>query len=156
MAQWHKTTEIEELTGVPETTLRRFLKRFKAYIIHERRGRLRFIHDDSIETIKRIRSRREAGASYEEIEQELESTAVYTMERTAAQRGEGLPEVSNDKIMKLLDAFMNQQNEINELKKEVHELKDEMADKEEKAKEEKMQLYREINQLLIESQRDNK
>lgn len=149
MAQWYKTNDIIELTGVPETTLRRFMKRFQHYIIHERRGRLRYYHETAIEVIKTIRERREAGATYEEIESELESKAVYTIEP----KTESLPEATNEKIMKLLEAFTEQKKEITGLKKEIHELKEQMDQQQEKAKEEKMQLYREINQLLIESQK---
>jgi len=148
-----RTTEITEITGVPETTLRRFIKRFRHYIVVERRGRWRYYHESAIEVIKTIRRRRDAGATYEEIESELESKAVYTIE--PIQEPESLPAAINEKIADLLKAFVNQKKEIESLKDEVRTLKEQMQAKEETAKEEKMQLCREINQLLIESQKNN-
>ena len=78
MARWYRTEEIMEMTGVPETTIRRFIKRFRLYIIHERRGRLRYFHEDAIEVIKKIRQRRDAGKTYEQIEKHLKETVNIT------------------------------------------------------------------------------
>jgi len=83
----------------------------------------------------------------------LESKAVYTIE--PIQQPESLPAAINEKIADLLKAFVNQKKEIESLKDEVRTLKEQMQAKEETAKEEKMQLCREINQLLIESQKNN-
>ncbi|HAJ4038281.1 MULTISPECIES: DUF3967 domain-containing protein [Bacillaceae] len=54
MEKWLSISELSELTKIPETTIRRYISKFRAYFRYDTRGRTKKYHPDTIMILKKI------------------------------------------------------------------------------------------------------
>ncbi|CDO05229.1 hypothetical protein BN988_03819 [Oceanobacillus picturae] len=54
MEKWLSISELSELTKIPETTIRRYVSKFRDYFRYDTRGRTKKYHPDTITILKKI------------------------------------------------------------------------------------------------------
>src|SRR5690625_440596 len=120
MDKWLSISQLSEVTGIPETTVRRYANKFDKYFRYEHRGRGKKYHPDSIEIIKRIAFLFSEDYEFIDIDSILskEFSFIIKNEETTIQ-----PRVKS--LYKQFDEFNKEQEEFNnKLLKKIQEQQD--------------------------------
>ncbi|MEH6942227.1 hypothetical protein [Bacillus sp. JJ722] len=76
--------DIEKITNIPSTTIRRYVKNHNEYIQTKRKGNLHFIYDSEIPVLEKIRLLYESGKNHAEITAILENDVGKDMNKSVA------------------------------------------------------------------------
>lgn len=111
MDKWLSVSQLSKETGIPETTLRRYIKNFSEYLRIEKIGRGIKCHPDSIVILKRIYSLYSDNYETLEIKDILGQDFPFNVDDPEGLKGSGsLLAVS---LEKELDEFKREQQEFN-------------------------------------------
>lgn len=81
MVEEHLTiSQIAEKTGVPETTIRRYVKLFSPFLHSKVYGRAKKYHPEAVKTIQNISGMYDAGKNTAEVYEQLEATTLQIIE----------------------------------------------------------------------------
>lgn len=76
--------DIEKITNIPSTTIRRYVRNHSEYIQTKRKGNLHFIYDSAIPVLEKIRQLYESGKNHAEITAILDNDVGKDSNKTVA------------------------------------------------------------------------
>lgn len=120
MEKWHSVSQLNNETGVPETTIRRYLNNFSEYFRAERIGRGMKYHPDSVAILKRIYSLYNDDYETPEIQRLLDMEFAINVEDQEETETTTQPPVVS--LEREFEEFKQQQQEFNkQLLKQLQE-----------------------------------
>ena len=108
-----RISEISKESGIPESTVRRWITRFHHYFNTRKIGKTIYYHPDSIELIKRLKGFYDAGRNAEEIEEILSIAFPKTV--TIEAENPPLPEPAPEKkdaLLSVIEKSIDNRKEI--------------------------------------------
>jgi DNA-binding transcriptional MerR regulator len=120
MAEWLKISDIMDISGIPETTLRRFFSRFSDFFTTKRDGNATVYLSDCLIVLQLIKEAREAGKNTKEIESILRGTVPQTVDMVA----ENPPHVgdsiqADSRLLHAMLVLVDQRRDIDRLESEL-------------------------------------
>lgn len=156
MEKWLSISQLSEITGIPETTVRRYTNKFINYFRYEKRSRGKKFHPGSVEVLNRIAALYADDYEAMEIENALakdfpinigndEETTKQPPAKSIEQQFNEFKEQQEEFNKKLLQELKEQQNYIkNSIDKRDHELMNTLNE------------MQETRRALVASQEENK
>ncbi|WP_042349264.1 hypothetical protein [Bacillus massiliigorillae] len=77
-------SDIEKITNIPSSTIRRYVRNHREYIDSKRKGNLHFIYESAIPVLEKIRLHYEEGKNHAEITDILKSDVVDEINRNSS------------------------------------------------------------------------
>jgi len=111
---FHKIGEVSELTKIPHQTLRRYISKHGHHLSTKKQGKSVLVSDESLETIKTIKSLYDDGKVTEEVDSYLTSNGV-TMTITIPDESEKMVRVD------IREVLVQQQSQIESLHEKLDE-----------------------------------
>jgi DNA-binding transcriptional MerR regulator len=122
MHEWLTVTQLEQETGIPTATIRRYIRQHGFYLLMKRKHKSYLIARESIETLLRIRDMYGRGMNVEQVNESLIATgATMTITvndedgETSIQVGEALSELKQS----MIEQMSLMAEEIYKLRQEV-------------------------------------
>jgi DNA-binding transcriptional MerR regulator len=175
--KWLNTYKISELSEIPYTTARRILLKHSTFFDYKKRGRSRLYKQDQIPLLQEINQLYKEGMRYNEInenlrksepetvEMEEEGGILTTQKQPANSLYKTLEIIGNQKqqldeqrkqILSLVDKVENLENVNKEKSEEIRELKKVFLAYTSKRDQDKNELLKEINEMLLEFMKNNR
>jgi len=162
--KWRTTSEIVNMTGIPESTIRRLLSKFRQFLEVKKRKGKRYFSERSAEILQDIRQKKDSGMSYKDIlklyEDKEESSRIIDIEPTYERTGERQitdERLREERLLSILEGLQNalstiteQNKKIDELTSEVDELKDQLKEERLQREKDKEEMNREVVKLFQE------
>jgi len=149
MEKWVNKSEISDISGIPYSTLSRILSRLNHFFDAKREGKKRLYRESQINLIEKIRDLLNDGKTYDEIYDLLSENHAQYMEQVSEEGVVTIHSGEPPRIYKAIEIIANQEKEINELKEKVLSL-------EKRMEEERTELLKEINEMLLEFVKNNR
>jgi len=165
-SKWMTMAEMVDITGIPESTIRRWMKWSHHMIETKKIKNRRYFSKESIDIFQTIRDLYDQGKTREEILTVLEETTPQTYDATptyethiqsSRQHDQNAMESIIERNTQALHAtahaiqmMRTQQQKIESLKNEIEELKETIREKDQKNEKDKMELLNEINNMMLE------
>jgi DNA-binding transcriptional MerR regulator len=111
--KWLSVMDIEKQTGIPDATIRRYLRNHGHHIQIKKRGKVYFISSDSLVVIKKIRELYDKGKQSEDIEETLRDMNVPVTITVTDDEKEVT--VNASEVLLQLKKEMNEQKKFNQL-----------------------------------------
>jgi len=169
-SKWKTMAEMVDITGIPESTIRRWMKWSHHMIETKKIKNRRYFSKESIDIFQTIRGLYDQGKTREEILTTLEETTPQTYDATPTYETHIQPSRHHDQTAMesiierntqalnatAIQMMGSQQQKIESLENEITELKQTIREKDQKNERERLELAKEINQMLLEFMRDQK
>src|SRR6056297_2981753 len=149
MDKWVNKSKISDITGIPYSTLSRILSRLNHFFDAKREGKKRLYRESQINLIEKIRDLLNDGKTYDEIYDLLSENHAQYMEQVSEEGVVTIHSGEPPRIYKAIEIIANQEKEINELKEKVLSL-------EKRMEEQRTELLKEINEMLLEFVKNNR
>ena len=165
-SKWKTMAEIVDITGIPESTIRRWMKWSHHMIETKKIKNRRYFSKESIDIFQTIRGLYDQGKTREEILTTLEETTPQTYDATPTYETHIQPSRHHDQTAMesiierntqalnatahAIQMMGSQQQKIESLENEITELKQTIREKDQKNEKDKMELLNEINNMMLE------
>src|SRR6056297_3600249 len=165
-SKWKTMAEMVDITGIPESTIRRWMKWSHHMIETKKIKNRRYFSKESIDIFQTIRGLYDQGKTREEILTTLEETTPQTYDATPTYETHIQPSRHHDQTAMesiierntqalnatahAIQMLGSQQQKIESLENENMELKKEMTIRDQKNEKDKMELLNEINNMMLE------
>lgn len=164
-SKWKTMAEMVDITGIPESTIRRWMKWSHHMIETKKIKNRRYFSKGSMDIFQTIRDLYDQGKAREEILTLLEETMPQTYDATptyqtlqpSRQHDQTAMESIIERNTQALHATAHaikilgsQQQKIESLENEITELKKEMTIRDQKNERDRMELLQEINAMMLE------
>ena len=113
VVELRRISELSKESGIPESTIRRWIESFRHYFAGKKIGKTTYYHPDALDVLKRLKTFYDAGRSTEEIEEILSMALpkTITIEPENPPPPEPLPE-RKDTLFSLIEKSIDQRREI--------------------------------------------
>ncbi|MFA7628503.1 MAG: MerR family transcriptional regulator [Candidatus Dojkabacteria bacterium] len=143
--KWRTTSEVVNITGIPESTIRRIIEKFRQFLDVKKRKGKRYFSNKAVEVLQDIRDRKQSGMSYNgilKLYEEQEEAGVIDIEPTFQRTGERQitgERLREERLLSILEGLQNALSTITEQNKKIDELTDEVDELKDQLKEERLQ-----------------
>jgi DNA-binding transcriptional MerR regulator len=110
--KWFSVMDIEKKTGIPDATIRRYIRNHGYHLQIKKRGKSYLIANESLTTIKTIRSLYDKGKQLEDIEETLRKMNMPVT--VTVTENEKEMTVSSSEVLIQLQKDMNEQKKFNQ------------------------------------------
>jgi DNA-binding transcriptional MerR regulator len=124
MTEWLSIEDLAQETGIPDRTIRRYLRQYSQYLPVKRNNRSYLLHTTGIAQLARIRDLYANGNTEEAILQKLGDTATQALTQVAEQPLEQVLVRLNHQVATAFDQFSHRQEA---LQVEIGAMRDELA-----------------------------
>ncbi len=124
MTEWLSIEDLEQKTGIPDRTIRRYLRQFGELLPLQRQNRSYLVHSSGVEQVVQIRDLYAKGAKQEEITHLLSQSSSPALAMGVEQPIERILLSLNHQVATAFDQFAHRQELLQE---EIGAMRDELA-----------------------------
>lgn len=156
MSKWHTVSEIENKTGIPHQTIRRYMKNHSHHLIMKKEHKSYLISDESIKVLVQIRDWYSEGMKTDQVDEALVTSGIRMSidvhdndEQVSINMAKTLQDLRNS--MRTVEKQMNEQMNFNKA------LVEKLKNQDEQLKDQQQYIERSLNkrdEILMQSLRE--